>query len=309
MRRVYSNQAEDHYSGPFSHLNTQLGEECQDGTRSCVVSHNVYLCGVQVYLVCHLPKMLCFLCSGVLLHRSSAHSSLPSWNCFSVCLPSSYILCFFLLGFLDCRMMSESRLFFSGIGFFTYTSVPQGFQLQTLFNYFEFQALYLMKSRFASCLTYPSCLLFCYLPHLWVVLPSPCIQSWNVVLTSWGKSWLSSFPPGLEFSFQNDFAFVSSVSTSVVLVTCPQQCSDVWLPPLHRRALWCCGAPVLLARKCVFRWAPSGFFLYLLFVAEPLISAFLWGHVGWIAWHVWREDALSVFSFLSVLRVDTQAFS
>lgn len=110
----------------------------------------------------------------------------------------------------------------------------------------------------------PFCL-FCYLPHLRMVLPSPYIQSWNVVHTSWGKSWflLSSFPPGLEFSFQNDLEFVSSVSSSVFLVTCPQQCSDVWLPPLHRGALWCCGTPVLLARKCVFHWAPSGFFFYL----------------------------------------------
>lgn len=126
---------------------------------------------------CVTFRKCCFPCSGVLLHRSSAHSSLPSWNCFPVCLPSSYILWSFVSISLTVGCQKVDFFFFPGIGFYTYTSVPQGFQLQTLLNYFEFQALYLMKSRFALCLTYPSCLFFCYLPRLWMVLPSPCIQS------------------------------------------------------------------------------------------------------------------------------------
>lgn len=134
MRRAYSNRAEDHYSGPFGHLNTWLGEACQDGARSCVVSHNVHLCGVQAYLVCHLPKMLCFPCSGVLLHPSSAHSSLPSRNYFPVCLPSSYILWSFVSVSLTvgCQKVDFFFLVWVGSPFSTYTSVPQGFQLETL---------------------------------------------------------------------------------------------------------------------------------------------------------------------------------
>lgn len=81
------------------------------------------------------------------------------------------------------------------------------------------------------------------MPHIPILplhlLPSPSVDGFTFSLYPELKCcphvlgkvlvslWLSSFPPGLEFSFQNDFALVSSVSTSVVLVTCPQQCSDV----------------------------------------------------------------------------------
>lgn len=308
MRHPYSNWAEDRYSEPFGHLNTHLDEEYGDGARSCTVSHTG-IC-VEFRLIWYVTFLKCtvslapgcyfirILCTAHFLLGTTSQLVFPApvsilWSSISISLA---------VGF-----QKVDFFFWCGLGFLSPHTLmyPKGFRYNT-FN-FEFQTLYLPVLQGWSLdllriSSTPSRLFFWYLPHLWMVLPSPYFQSWNVIYMYWEPALvsllLSLFPLVLESSFQNDLVFVSSVSTWVSLSPALSRglLTGVWLPLLHQRALWCCCPLPLLAWQCAFHWVPSGVFLHLNWLLSP--SSLSSCGVTLTGYHEMSDMRIHSFSFV-----------